>query len=146
MYWRIVRINGDGTIRLVYDGTTKNQNGTAHTANIGFEYYGGGDLNVNYGDSDVKDVVDTWYNTNLKTSYETYISDGIFCNDKEVASVEYFDEEWEETTAENAWIFPNASSMRPVSGSTTVCTTTRSPRTPSRTTSSSLKATSASPI
>ena len=27
MYWRIVRINGDGTIRMIYDGTTKHANG-----------------------------------------------------------------------------------------------------------------------
>ena len=35
MYWRIVRINGDGTIRLVYDGTTKAENGTSHISIIG---------------------------------------------------------------------------------------------------------------
>ena len=29
LYWRIVRINGDGSIRLVYDGTTAHQNGEA---------------------------------------------------------------------------------------------------------------------
>jgi len=27
MYWRIIRINGDGTIRMIYDGTEAHQNG-----------------------------------------------------------------------------------------------------------------------
>ena len=68
MYWRIVRINGDGTIRLVYDGIGKSENGTIHSAAIGLSSYNGNDLaNVNYGDSDVKEVVDTWYKTHLKT-------------------------------------------------------------------------------
>ena len=103
MYWRIVRINGDGTIRLVYDGTTKAENGTAHSATIGNSAYNREDyLNVNYGDSDIKGVVDTWYNTHLKTNYETSIADGIFCNDKEVSSYTYYDEEYNETTQENA--------------------------------------------
>ena len=93
MYWRIVRINGDGTIRLVYDGTTKVENGIAHSATIGNTTYNGEDyLNVNYGDSDIKGVVDTWYNTHLKTNYETSIADGIFCNDKEVTNTTYYDE------------------------------------------------------
>ena len=103
MYWRIVRINGDGTIRLVYDGTTKAENGTAHSATIGNSTYNREDyLNVNYGDSDIKGVVDTWYNTHLKTNYETSIADGIFCNDKEVTEAYYYDDEGNETTADNA--------------------------------------------
>ena len=95
MYWRIVRINGDGTIRLVYDGTKKVANGTAHSATIGDTTYNGDDyFNVNYGDSDIKVFVDTWYNTHLKTNYGGYIADGIFCNDKEVTKVYYYDENY----------------------------------------------------
>ena len=103
MYWRIVRINGDGTIRLVYDGTTKAENGTAHSATIGNSTYNRENyLNVNYGDSDIKEVVDEWYNTHLKTNYGGYIADGIFCNDKEVTKAYYYDENGEDTTADNA--------------------------------------------
>ena len=103
MYWRIVRINGDGTIRLVYDGTAKVENGTNHSAMIGYTFYNIEDSsNVNYGDSDVKEVVDGWYNTHLKTNYGSYIADGIFCNDKEVSSYTYYDENEEETDADNA--------------------------------------------
>jgi len=29
MYWRIIRINGDGSIRMIYDGTSARENGTA---------------------------------------------------------------------------------------------------------------------
>ena len=87
MYWRIVRINGDGTIRLVYDGTAKVENGTTHNTIIGDASYNAEDyLNVNYGDSNIKGVVDGWYNTHLKTNYGRYIADGIFCNEKEVTS------------------------------------------------------------
>lgn len=31
MYWRIIRINGDGTIRMIYDGTEAHANGTSST-------------------------------------------------------------------------------------------------------------------
>ena len=94
IYWRIVRINGDGTIRLVYDGTAKVENGVTHRANVGMTAYNTENpLNVNYGDSDVKGVVDTWYNTHLKTNYGEFIADGIFCNDKKVS--EYYDYEYE---------------------------------------------------
>ena len=103
MYWRIVRINGDGTIRLVYDGTTKVENGTSHRANVGMTAYNAEDyLNVNYGDSDIKGVVDTWYDTHLKTNYGSNVADGIFCNDKEVTEAYYYDENYETTTQGNA--------------------------------------------
>ena len=103
MYWRIVRINGDGTIRLIYDGTAKVTNGTPHSV-ILYEtvYSEAGDMQINYGDSRIKVGVDTWYSTHLKTNYETSIADGIFCNDKEVSSYTYYDEEYNETTQENA--------------------------------------------
>ena len=29
LYWRIIRVNGDGTVRMIYDGTSKHQNGEA---------------------------------------------------------------------------------------------------------------------
>ena len=104
MYWRIVRINGNGTIRLIYDGTTKVENGTSHRATIGNTTYNAEDyLNVNYGDSDIKGVVDAWYNTHLKTNYENYISDGIFCDDKEIMKVNYYDENGTATNADSAY-------------------------------------------
>ena len=31
MYWRIIRINGDGTLRIIYDGTSAHENGESST-------------------------------------------------------------------------------------------------------------------
>ena len=99
MYWRIVRINGDGTIRLVYDGTTAVENGTSHTATIantvyntktdeekyvGYTY----DADGTEENSTIKGVVDKWYAANLEKNYGSYIADSIFCNDKEVTEAD----------------------------------------------------------
>jgi len=98
MYWRIVRINGDGSVRLVYDGVEKAANGVAHTATIahtayntkydaakyvGYTYDDGTGKQV---DSTIKGVVDAWYDKHLEATYGTYIADGIFCNDRQVTS------------------------------------------------------------
>ncbi len=102
MYWRIVRINGDGSIRLIYDGTTPVANGIKHTAYIGntkynenaddakylgYTYEGTDDAGETVQvDSTIKGVVDDWYEEHLKDNYDEYIADGIFCNDKVVSS------------------------------------------------------------
>ena len=65
MYWRIVRINGDGTIRLVYDGTEKVENGVSHNSKITNGYFES-EQSVNYGTSEIKKLIDSWYNTHLK--------------------------------------------------------------------------------
>ena len=99
--WKIIRINGDGSIRLIYNGTV-DQFTTNNTVNttvtdtqvnavkfnassndkkyVGYTY----DVGV---DSTIKTENETWYSTNL-SSYDTYISDTLFCNDK---SGEYSD-------------------------------------------------------
>jgi len=93
MYWRIVRINGDGTIRLIYDGTSKIANGNNHDATIGHTAYNpiASTKGVGYTyddgsgtqtDSYAKEVLDAWYVKHLKTKYGSYISDSIFCNDR----------------------------------------------------------------
>ncbi len=103
LYWRIVRINGDGTIRLAYDGTTKadqyetSQIGiqkTVYNENnndpkyVGYTYDDGTGKQK---DSTIKRVLDNWYEANLKEKYGKYIADGIFCNDREI-STSYRDE------------------------------------------------------
>ena len=65
MYWRIVRVNGDGSIRLI------------HTATISNSSYNN---NLGYIDSVIKNKVDEWYGLYLE-EYGIYISDSIFCND-----------------------------------------------------------------
>ena len=94
MYWRIVRINGDGTIRLVYDGVEKVKNGTKHKATIAkskFEddFYSGYSHNGR-ADSTIKSIVDQWYKDNLEEHYNSYIEDTIFCSDGEVTKYEYY--------------------------------------------------------
>ena len=121
MYWRIVRINGDGTIRMIYDGTSahgKNDleydkdSGDFVSTNIrsigvsayntsgddnayvGYMYGTAGsdnynDTHANINNSTIKTYIDTWYENNLKnTSYESYIADSIFCNDRSIGSDE----------------------------------------------------------
>ncbi len=105
-YWRIVRINGDGTVRVIYDGTVAHANGEASVdriigysafneksddnAYVGYMYgttssstYAQTHANIN--DSTIKKHTDAWYENNLKgTDYEQYLADNIFCNDRTV--------------------------------------------------------------
>ena len=94
MYWRIVRINEDGSVRMLYSGTspdtTNGRIGSAHFNNqsqysnrIGYMY---GDLQSdlnNKNDSLAKTFIDTWYKNYLVTDYDKYISKtAIYCNDR----------------------------------------------------------------
>ena len=106
-YWRIVRINGDGSIRMIYDGTSAHKNGEVSTdRQIGTSSYNGDDdnayvgymygkinaLNIeeahtNTNDSIIKTYIDTWYEKNLKnTTNEHYLADNIFCNNRSISS------------------------------------------------------------
>ena len=99
--WRIVRINGDGSIRLVLDDVAKDSSGSEiytvfnvnddDNAYVGYMYgtpgsttYDATHKNIN--DSTIKTKVDKWYEDNLKTNYANYLSDTLFCNDKTLAS------------------------------------------------------------
>ena len=112
MYWRIVRINGDGTIRMIYDGTSAVANGVSHTATIAYTAYNTDynnekyvgytyDVNGTETDSTIKGIVDDWYEANLKENYEKYIADSIFCNDREVYKYQYYDDSGTEITDPN---------------------------------------------
>ena len=74
--WRIVRINEDGTIRLI------SQNYIASSTvwnSKGVPYY----INEDGTDSEIKNVLETWYNNNLanKSTLDTRIVTSSFCND-----------------------------------------------------------------
>ena len=109
MYWRIVRINGDGTIRLVYDGVEKVTNGADHNATIESISPGDSFHDLSFVGSDVKEVLDSWYNAHLKTNYDGYVADGIFCEDSEVVDMKYYfwndNDELIETTPDNAEVY-----------------------------------------
>ncbi len=98
--WRIVRINGDGSIRLILDDVAKDSSGnsikTAFNTNkddnayVGYMYGTPGSTTYdttheNKNDSTIKIAVDRWYEDNLKTNYANYLSDTLFCGDKTLA-------------------------------------------------------------
>lgn len=79
MIWRIVRINGDGTVRLVLNKNIE----TVH------KYTSNAD-NFSYENADVKKFLEDWYNLYLN-EYDNLISDGKFCNDINIVeNSEYF--------------------------------------------------------
>ncbi len=107
MYWRIIRINGDGTIRLIYDGTTIHENGEITTDSIammnqqwyklassekrdnkyfGFSWEDGKVRPGNYKTaikSNAMQQLEQWYIENLEKDYGKYIStSATFCNDR----------------------------------------------------------------
>ena len=118
-YWRILRVNGDGSIRMIYAGDANVIDGLSnktavlkngyddsstkytqissgkydHTTNflngiIGYMY--GNSVNAqdyyyvtNTYNSTLKESVDSWYASHISnTSYETHISDTLFCSDR----------------------------------------------------------------
>ena len=101
LYWRIVRINGDGSIRLIYNGTSTSQTGNdtmvnsnqafnslnSNNAYVGYMY---GSYNAttyeethaNINDSTMKQFLDEWYLDNLAEEAD-YIDGNVgFCGDR----------------------------------------------------------------
>ena len=94
-YWRIIRINEDGTIRMIYQGTSANTAGTE--TQIGTSTF-----NTNYNDnmyvgymyqsnqvhglsssSTIKQTLDNWYRDNLAINYGNKIDGNAgFCGDR----------------------------------------------------------------
>ena len=96
MYWKIVRINGDGSLRLIYNGTstTPDYSDIAHSNRVGRTQYNlenndpkhAGytyDRDTNETDSFIKREIDTWYKNTLgsNSSYDNKIIGGRFCSD-----------------------------------------------------------------
>ena len=105
--WRIVRVNGDGSIKLVLhnDNTSSSSSPCAASNNsttaafnssyndnayVGFMYGTAGSsdyasTHANTNKSNILKNLETWYNNNLKT-YESKLADTIWCNDKSTVS------------------------------------------------------------
>ena len=100
IYWRIIRTNHDGSIRLLYSGTSPD----TPTGNIGESAFNTSDnspkyVGYKYGedtsldtirnnttDSTIKTYVDNWYKNNL-TNYTKYLStSAVYCNDKSLGT------------------------------------------------------------
>ena len=102
IYWRIIRINGDGSIRMIYSGTTAPTSSTAtvmtgtgtqinattyvfNSSSDKAEYVGymytEGEQHGNSTSSGVKTTLENWYaGTTLKDN--DLVADQIFCNDR----------------------------------------------------------------
>ena len=94
-YWRIIRINEDGTIRMIYQGTGANTTGTAtqtQTSAFNSSYY---DDNAGVGymyqsnqvhglasSSTIKGVLDEWYQNNLASHANDIDMNAGFCGDR----------------------------------------------------------------
>ena len=107
-YWRIIRINGNGSVRMIYDGTSAHDNGensndrqiststfnssSSDNAYVGYMYgltnastYA--ETHANTNNSTIKTVLETWYANNIKgTTNEQYVVDAIYCIDRELQS------------------------------------------------------------
>ena len=106
--WRIIRINGDKTMRLIYDGATCHANGTSTADSIavastaynssynkseyvGWKYTSGSQRpsSITSGtNAPIKTTLENWYNSNIgnNTTYSSKIADGKYCNDRNVQS------------------------------------------------------------
>ena len=106
-YWRIIRINGDGSIRIIYDGTSAHANGESSTDRqtgtstynssynqsyyVGYTYQTGAQRpsTQNSGTaSTIKGILDNWYQTNIanKGYDDKVVSTPGFCNDRNTRS------------------------------------------------------------
>ncbi len=102
-YWRIIRQNGDGSVRLLYAGTSANATGSDlqiqtnafnttrnNPGYVGYMY--GNTFNISYAethandnDSSIKTVLDNWYKTNIEDEgFSEFIADSGFCNDRSI--------------------------------------------------------------
>ena len=112
MYWRIIRINGDNSIRMIYTGVTPPTEATQYvmtdsnySTSVGYAQF-----NTNYDKSEyvgymytlgeqhgistnskIKTHLDNWYTfTNLSTYYQNsstdLLADQIICNDRNTSS------------------------------------------------------------
>ena len=97
IYWRIIRTNSDGSVRLLYHGTSTTaidayigESAFNATDNdpmyVGYMYGTSGSLannRLNTNDSTIKGVIDNWYKDNLNTNYGKYLSTtAVYCNDR----------------------------------------------------------------
>ena len=96
LYWRIIRTNHDGSIRLLYvgtshDTTTGNIGESAFNTSydspkyVGYKYGEDTSLDTirnNTTNSTIKTFIDSWYKNNL-TNYTKYLStSAVYCNDR----------------------------------------------------------------
>ena len=103
-WWRIIRINGDGSIRMIYQGTSANETGSGtqiqtsafnsssnNNMYVGYMYQGG-QLHGLRQSSTIKRILDNWYMNNIENEeknlhYGQYIDGNAgFCGDRRTSS------------------------------------------------------------
>lgn len=111
-YWRIIRFNGDGSMRIIYDGTTAYKNGESNvdrlallnvpwnltysgdTKYLGYMYGGKNgvastskeEAQTNETSSNIKTQLEAWYKEKIvDAGHSGYVADVIFCNDRSTA-------------------------------------------------------------
>jgi len=90
--WRIIRINEDGSVRLITENitsTSKFNNKYTDNAYVGYMYGTPGstsykETHKNVNDSQIKTNLDNWY-IMFMGSYSNYLADAGFCNDRSIA-------------------------------------------------------------
>ena len=103
-YWKIIRTNEDGSVRLLYSGTSPDtiiatigssvfNNNYDDAMYVGYMYGTSGSLEnnrTNENDSTIKTFIDTWYENNLLNKYDKFIGrSAIYCNDRSYDSSKY---------------------------------------------------------
>ena len=123
IYWRIIRTNSDGSVRLLYAGTSpdtttgcigKSAFNTSENSPkyVGYMYGENADTLVNAktntNNSTIKTYIDNWYASNM-TSYTKYLSTtAVYCNDRtEKTSGTYNTGSTDFYYAPNARVFKN---------------------------------------
>ena len=105
LYWRIIRTNSDGGVRLLYHGTSttaidayigKSEFNSSYN-NIAYVSYMYGNLGSvanareNTTNSTIKTLIDNWYKDNLNTNYGKYLSTtAVYCNDRSTSDNKNF--------------------------------------------------------
>ena len=99
-YWRIVRVNGDGSVRLIYNGTSTTTTGTGTLADtseafnssynqseyVGLKYTQG-QQHGQTTDSPILNTLQSWYTSSNLDDYAEYIDTSVgFCSDRNMAS------------------------------------------------------------
>ena len=101
-YWRIVRVNGDGSVRLIYNGTNTSTTSAGTLADISEQFnsrynqseyvglkYTTGQQHGQNTDSPILNTLQSWYNSSglSATQYSQYIDTSVgFCSDRNMAS------------------------------------------------------------
>ena len=122
IYWRIIRTNSDGSVRLLYAGTSPDTttgnigksafNSTINSPKyVGYMYGENADTLVNArtntNNSTIKTYIDNWYASNM-TSYTKYLSTtAVYCNDRSITDGTYNTGSTDFYYAPNARVFKN---------------------------------------